>query len=116
MTTTLDQTIRDLAARGEISDISLSMNATHTKWRACFVPCSVFGQSFAEDEDPVKALLLALSSAKLASKKPRNPRVKGIPQETITMDETEEGLVRTDAYFAKHQAAKVADPDIDALM
>jgi hypothetical protein len=88
---TLEQTIRDLAARGEISDLSLAMNASHTMWRACFVPCSVFGQSFAEDVDPVKALLLALSSAKLASKKLRNPRVKGISQEPITVEGAEVG-------------------------
>lgn len=101
MPTSLEQTIRDLAARGEISDISLSMNATHTKWRACFVPCSVFGQSFAEDVDPVKALLLALSSTKLASKKPRNPRVKSIPQDTIVVENTTSAEV---------------DDGIDALM
>ena len=91
LTPTLEQTIRDLAARGEISDLSLSMNPSHTKWRACFVPCSTFGQSFAEDVDPVKALMLAMSTAKLSSKKPRvrnDPHVESIPQKTIVVENT----------------------------
>jgi hypothetical protein len=61
-TLTLEDTIRTLAAKGEISDLGLSMNSTGTKWRASFVPCSKFGISYAEDADPVKALSLALST------------------------------------------------------
>ena len=38
-------------------------------WRASFTMCSHFGVSFAEDKDPVEALMLAFTSAKL--KKPR---------------------------------------------
>jgi hypothetical protein len=84
-TATLEETIRQLAARGEISNISLAMNGSHTRWRACFVPCSTFGQSFAEDEDPIKALMTALTTVKLKTRKPRtldDPRVEVIPQET----------------------------------
>lgn len=64
----LENKIRELAARGEISDIGLSRNGTNTKWRASFVPCSTFGISYAEDDDPVKALILAFG-AKLKSRK-----------------------------------------------
>jgi hypothetical protein len=64
-TPTLEETIRALAAKGEISDLGLSMNSTGTKWRASFVPCSQHGVSYAEDADPVKALILALSTIKV---------------------------------------------------
>jgi hypothetical protein len=104
MTATLEQTIRDLAARGEISDLSLSMNASHTKWRAVLVPCSQFSMSVAEDVDPVKALMMAMN-VKLASKKPRNPRVRGIQQETIVVENTTSAEVECSP-----------DADIDALM
>jgi hypothetical protein len=88
-TQTLDETIRALAARGEISSLTISMNASHTKWQAVYVPCSVFGRSVAEDVDPVKALLTALSTIKLASKKPRLkdvPAVDVIEQPTVEVE------------------------------
>jgi hypothetical protein len=81
-TPTLDDVIRELARRGEISDISLSMNASGTKWRASFVPCSRFGRSVAEDEDPVKALTLALG-VKLAKR--REPSAAVIEQATVDL-------------------------------
>lgn len=100
-TPTLEETIRDLAARGEISNLSLAMNSTHTKWRAAFAPCSVFGSSFAEDEDPIKALLLAMTSAGL--RKPRSGSARAlaaeearatgkIEQETVVVAEVDEGI------------------------
>lgn len=82
----LEQAIRELAARGEISDLGLTMNGKGTLWRATFVPCSVFGQSFAEDADPCKALLLALTTVKLRKKRTptKDSLVVGvIPQETV---------------------------------
>ncbi len=66
---TLEDTIRDLAKRGEISHISLVPSQGGKTWRATFAMCRHFGVSFAEDADPVKAVLLALTTAKL--KKPR---------------------------------------------
>lgn len=69
--TTLEEAIRECAGRGELSGVSLSLNPSHTKWRASFTPTSVFGISFAEDEDPVKALLMAISGPVLKS-----PRIK----------------------------------------
>ena len=68
-TPTLEDTIRSLAARGEISHISLTPSQGGRMWRASFTMCSHFGVSFAEDKDPVEALMLAFTSAKL--KKPR---------------------------------------------
>lgn len=64
----LEEAIRQLAARGEISNLSLTMNSTGTKWRACFAPCSVFGLSYAEDPDPCKALVLAMTTIKLKTR------------------------------------------------
>ena len=65
----LEDTLRDLAARGEISHISLVPSQSGKMWRGSFAMCSHFGVSFAEDKDPVQALMLVLTSAKL--KKPR---------------------------------------------
>lgn len=97
--TTLEEIIRGLVGRGELSNLSLSMNGSHTKWRASFVPCSVFGQSFAEDVDPIKALMTALTDVKLKSRKAplhADPRVASIPQEIAD--------------------AQATDAEIDALM
>lgn len=90
-TQTLEDAIRALAARGEISDLSLSMNSSHTKWRACLVPCSQFGMSVAEDTDPIKALTLAMS-VKLTSKKVRikdDPHATVIEQPTVEVEDIE---------------------------
>jgi hypothetical protein len=64
----LEDVIHDLARRGEISDLGLSMNSAGTKWRAHFAMCSKYGYSYAEDADPVKAMLMACLTAKM---KPR---------------------------------------------
>ena len=68
-TPTLEAVLRDLAKRGEISHISLTPSQGGRMWRASFAMCSYFGVSFAEDVDPVQAILLACTSAKL--KRPR---------------------------------------------
>ncbi len=66
---TVDDVLRDLAKRGEISHLSLVPSQGGKLWRASFAMCSHFGVSFAEDADPAKAIILACTSAKL--KKPR---------------------------------------------
>jgi len=48
---TLEDTLRDLAKRGEITHISLTPSAKG--WRASFSPSSITGASFGEDRDPV---------------------------------------------------------------
>jgi hypothetical protein len=69
MTQTLEDTLRDIVARGELSHLSLAPSQGGKMWRASFAMCSHFGVSFAEDKDPVQAIIVALTSAKL--KKPR---------------------------------------------
>lgn len=66
----LEDTIRDLAARGEISHISLVPSQNGKLFRASFAPCSVFGVVFAEDVDPVKALVKACTEAKIKRRAP----------------------------------------------
>ena len=61
----LEDVLRDLAARGEISHISLTPSQDGKMWRASFAMCSVFGISFAEDADPVNAIVLACTTARL---------------------------------------------------
>jgi hypothetical protein len=68
MAQTVDDVLRDLAKRGEISHISLVPSQNGKLWRASFAMCSKFGVSFAEDADPAKAIILACTSAKM---KPR---------------------------------------------
>lgn len=87
----LEQAIRDLAARGEISHISLSPSQNGTLWRGSYAMCSTFGVSFAEDKDPVVALTQAMTTARLKRRPPTKrsdeaaeARGNGvIPQETV---------------------------------
>src|ERR1700744_531069 len=99
--TTLEEAIREIADRGELSGISLSLNPSHTKWRASFTPCSVFGIAFAEDEDPVKALMTAISGPVLKS-----PRIKvdGRLKESVDTIPQEVVEVEPDPYLAGIQA------------
>ena len=64
----LEDVIHDLVARGELSHLSIAPSQDGKMWRASFTMCSKFGASFAEDEDPVKAIIVACTSAKM---KPR---------------------------------------------
>lgn len=85
----LERMIRELAARGEISNLSVSKNPTGTKWRACFAPCSVFGLSYAEDDDPCKALQMAMTTVKLRTRKVAVKDFKSvepIPQEAVEIE------------------------------
>jgi len=107
----LEETIRNLAARGEISNLSLSMNATGTKWRACFAPCSVFGLSYAEDADPCKAIHLAMTTMKLKTRTRVKDQdiVSTIPQETVEVEPyVEHGATLEGAQ--KHAADDTYDP------
>lgn len=79
-TLTLEETIRALANAGNLSTISLAMNPSYTKWRASYAPTKTFGVAFAEDEDPVKAILLAIGKRPAGL---RNPRVEPIKQKTV---------------------------------
>lgn len=92
---TLEETIHSLAEKGNLSHISLAMNSSHTQWRASYAPAKTFGVSFAEDPDPVKALMKAFG------KKPTsnlNPRVEPIQQAVVEVE------------------VPTPDEDIDALM
>lgn len=115
-TLTLEETIRELAARGEISDISFGRNPTNTKWRAVFVPCSVFGKSVSEDEDPIKALMMALKSIPLKSKKPPTDREldAAIARGTGKIDQA---TIDADAASAEvDKAIAATTEEIDDLM
>jgi hypothetical protein len=86
---TLEETIQWLAARGEISHISLTPNTKGTGWRASFAMCSKFGVSHAEDADPCKAIQLACDRAKIKRRTPikidgkLTESVESIPQEIV---------------------------------
>lgn len=93
----LETTLRDLAKRGEITHISLVPGPKG--WRATYAPASIFGNSFAEDRDPVKALLLACQSAKLKKRAPFNDGFGGrIKQPDVEVP------------------AELAPEDVDSLM
>lgn len=67
----LETTLHDLAARGDITHLSLVPSQDGKLWRACYAPASVFGHTFAEDKDPVKAIMMAFKTTKLKSRAPR---------------------------------------------
>lgn len=100
-TPTLEDAIRNLAQRGEISHISLTPSQNGKKWRGSYSMCSKFGTSFSEDEDPCKALLLCLTTGSVKARAPtkrdtdaaeaRGPAV--IPQETVEADDSVEDLM-----------------------
>jgi hypothetical protein len=66
---TVDDVLRDLAKRGEISHISLVPSQNGKLWRASFSMCSKFGSSFAEDADPAKAIIIACTTANMKRRK-----------------------------------------------
>lgn len=68
----LEELIRDVAKRGELTHLSLSPrrievgeNKFINGWGASFSPASNTGNLFAEDTDPIKALVGAIEEAKL---------------------------------------------------
>jgi hypothetical protein len=90
----LETIIRDLAARGELSHISLTPSSDGKKWRGSFTMCSKYGVSFGEDKDPIEALRIACTTAKMK----RAPValkdlaiVETIAQETVEV-EADDGL------------------------
>lgn len=108
----LEDTIREVLARGELNSLSVHFSATSGKFCASFTPTSVFGISFAEDPDPVKALHLALTTVKLKSKRTfvkDQDLVGTIHQETVDVPPA-----MADEYLAGIQAktaARVASED-----
>jgi len=89
-TQTLEELIRALAARGSLSHISLAMNSSGTKWRGTYAPAKTFGVSYAEDADPIKALILAMGA------KPKSKNMNTAPalkQPDVEVTETVEDLM-----------------------
>lgn len=116
MSKNLEEVIRELAARGEISHISLVPSQKGEKWRGSFAMCSKFGISFAEDADPVVALTMAMTTAKM---KPARALVRDqdlvptIPQETIEVeDATGQPLA---AYTPDATGQHLEDPAADLM-
>jgi hypothetical protein len=95
----LETKIRDLARAGEISHISLTPSQDGKTFRAVYAMCSKFGNTFAEDPDPVKAIMLALATAK--TKKP-----PPAPAPTIDLRATRE---------EDHTGVKLDGAPVDAL-
>jgi hypothetical protein len=86
----LEDVLRDLAKRGEISHISLVPSQNGKLWRASFAMCSKFGVSFAEDADPAKAIIIACTTAKTKPQRAAKHHIEAEPE--------------------------ASDPEIDALM
>jgi hypothetical protein len=53
---TLEDLIRDAAARGNMTNLSIAPTPDGKRWRACYAPAKTMGVSFAEDDDPVVAM------------------------------------------------------------
>lgn len=98
----LEDIIRALAERGELSHISLTPSQDGKLFLCAFTPCSRFGISYAEDEDPAKAIYLACTTMKL--KPVREPKRNiGIDGDSIRLEE-------------KPHVEPSASEDVDDLM
>lgn len=78
MTTPLEDKIRELIGRGEMTHFSLAPTPDGKRWKAAYSPSSVFGNSIAEDADPIKALMSAFDGIKL--KRRASPSLKPTPE------------------------------------
>lgn len=122
-TPSLEDTLRHLASRGEISHISLAPSQKGKLWRASFAMCSKFGVSYAEDADPATAIILACNTAKLKRRAPIKVDGKlveaseSIPQEIVEVEpESYVSPAQADEYLAGIQAKTAAAESIDDLM
>lgn len=66
----LEETIRDIVARGELTHFSLTPSQGGRMWRASFTPASTFGNTISEDADPIKALMMAFTTTKMKRRPP----------------------------------------------
>lgn len=80
--TTLDERIRDLVKRGELTHLSLTPTANG--WSASYSPASVFGNSHAEHADPVQALIAAFDGIKVKRRAPKH--MKPTPEPDAAYD------------------------------
>lgn len=67
----LESKIRELAARGDITHISLTP-LIGGNWSAVYAPASVYSVASVIDADPIKALTRALNEPKLKSRRPKD--------------------------------------------
>lgn len=89
---TLEDLIRDCAARGEMVHLSLWFEPTNNRWCATYSPSHQFGVSKAFDADPVTAAVKALEGIKHARTRTRNVIVtEGEPEAPLERAEGEGG-------------------------
>jgi len=84
----LEERIRDLAERGNLTHISLTPRHDGRKllgWAASYSPATGWGQGFGLDADPVTAILTAIDDWKPA-RKPRKTKV--VPDDDDLPDPT----------------------------
>jgi hypothetical protein len=83
MAKSLEDMLRDLAARGELS--YLSIIPSPGGFEATYSPASKFGHVFARDADPATALMLALKNAPKLIGAARRSRVVDIDPEVAEL-------------------------------
>ena len=66
----LEETIRELMDRGELVGFSCHCSAINGNYLASFTMATKHGNSLSEDKDPIKALMMAFTSAKLKRQAP----------------------------------------------
>lgn len=102
----LEDMLRDVVKAGELSHLSLVPSQNGKSFRTSYAMCSKFGITFAEDPDPVKSIMLAISTAKI--KKPPAPR------RPATVDVVAERIA--DEPAADHTGVALADDPLADLM
>jgi hypothetical protein len=90
MSASLEDMIRDLALRGELSHLSIAPRGNG--WSVSFCPTSKFGVFFGEHKDPVEAIKAALEAPRLRRRKSSEPTTTNAATESpaLAVDESPE--------------------------
>lgn len=81
---TLDELIRDRAAKGELSHISVVFSQISGKWHAIYAPTHIAGFTNAEGNDPVDTLVKAITAPKTSRKRVTVAVTKEAPEPRMT--------------------------------
>lgn len=81
----LEELLRDVAARGELVHFSLWFEPIKDRWCATYSPSHVFGVSRAHHKDPVTAAVKALEGIAHARSRKRNV-IEPAPEQTGAAD------------------------------
>lgn len=115
----LEEKLRDLAKRGEITHLSLVPRGK--VWAATYTPSGVFGRSFEEDKDPVVAIEKAIAGVKLGRRKGKPAAAEPVMHvdHKLGRDLPDDGDRQLEAYAAAaelHGGVLATDSELDDIL